>query len=812
MSALPSHARVVVIGGGIIGCSTAYHLAKKGIRDVVLIEKGVLTSGSTWHAAGMVGQLRANANITQLLRNSVSLYQTLETETGLSTGWRGNGSLRLCRTKDRQVEFERALTTARSFNLDIAMLGPREIGELCPGMDVGELRCGLFVASDGVANPSDLTMSLARGARQHGCRIFERTAVTAFDVRSGKIAAVETDGGRIACETVVLCAGVWSREIGRLAGVNIPALPSHHQYFVTERLPGLSRTMPSIRDPDAKTYFKEEVGGLVCGIYEENPVAYAGTPSPADADFKLFAEQAAQYEPLLPSMSRLFPALDQVGIKQWFNGLESFTEDTNFIVGEAPEVRNFFVGCGFNSMGIAAGGGAGQALADWIIEGQAPFDMWAVDIRRFARFHRSDSMVRLRALEGQGHHYAMQWPHYEFQTGRPLRRSPLYDRLKMAGACFGSKAGWERPNWFAPMGVEPVDTYSFSRANWFDVVGEEHRACREGVALFDQSSFAKFMVVGRDAETFLQRICAADVGKAPGRVTYTQMLNRSGGIECDLTAARLDANTYYVVTGTAFGLHDLCHMQRHAGEDDVAILDVTSAFGVLGLMGPRARDVLAGVAEADLSSQAFPFGSVREIMVAGAPVRALRISFVGELGWELHVPTEYMVHVFDALALAGQPFGLRHAGYRAIDSLRLEKGYVVWSADVGPDYTPLEAGLEAAVSFRKPSFVGRDALLAQREQPLEKRLVTISVDDTAAILLGRETIYRNGQVVGWLASGGYGYTVAKAIGLGYVRQPGGITPEFLTGGRFELDVAGQRFAARVHLKPLHDPEGLRLRS
>ena len=814
MKDLPVESQVVVIGGGIAGCSTAYHLAQNGCRDVVVLERAKITSGSTWHAAGMVGQLRASANLTQLLRHSVELYDRLEAETGLATGWKASGSLRLCCTRERRTEVERQITMARSFGLEIALLSPSEIAELCPGMNVEGVDCGVYVPSDGVASPSDLTMSLAKGARAGGCKIFEDTPVTGLVTERGRVTAVVTDKGTIKCARVVIAAGLWSREIGRLAGASIPIQPSHHQYMVTEKIEGLSSDMPAIRDPDNLTYFKEEVGGLIAGGYELNPIPYRRAPSLDDAEFKLFPEAVEHFEQFLPAMMTRFSALEKVGIKQWFNGLEAFTEDTYFILGETPEVRGLFVACGFNAMGIAAGGGTGMAIAHWVLEGEPPFDLWPVDIRRFSSFHRSNRNVLVRAVEGQGHHYAMHWPHYEFKAGRPLRRSAVYDRLQARGACFGSKAGWERPNWFAPIGVEARDSYSFERANWFPYVAEEHKACREAVAVFDQSSFSKALVVGRDAESALQRICAGNMGRPPGRLSYTQMLNERGGIECDLTVARLADDAYYLVTGTAMATHDLDHVRRHIDDsENVSVVDVTSQYGVLGLMGPKARDVLSALTEEDVGNAAFPFGHVRELMVAGAPVRAMRVTFVGELGWELHVPSEYMLRVYDALHDVGADHGLKDAGYRAIDSLRLEKRFCVWGAEVGPDYTPLEAGLGFAVAFDKNTpFIGRDALLRQRESSLDKQLVSFTVDKVDVTLLGRETIYRNGQVVGWLSSGGFGHTVGKPIGLGYVCNGGGVTDDHLLSASYELDVAGQRVPAQIHLRALYDPAGARPRS
>ena len=531
-------------------------------------------------------------------------------------------------------------------------------------------------------------------------------------------------------------------------------------------------------------------------------------------EFQLLSEDWDHFEPIMTQALARVPALENAGIKQLINGPESFTPDGNFILGEAPEVRGFYVGAGFNAFGIASAGGAGRALAEWIAAGEPPMDLWPVDIRRFGRHHRSEHWVRTRTLEAYAKHYTMAWPFEEYRSARPLRVSPLYQRLKDQGACFGEKLGWERPNWFAPPGVEPKDVYTYGRQNWFPYVAAEHQACRERVALFDQTSFAKFLLIGKDAERALQWICANDVGKPPGSLTYTQMLNARGGIECDLTVARLSATEYYIVTGTGFATHDFAWIRRNIPPDcaDATLVDVTSAYCVLALMGPRARDVLAQVTHADLSNAAFPFGAWREIDIAGALVRALRVTYVGELGWELHIPVESALVVYERLMEAGRQHGIVNAGYRAIESLRLEKGYRAWGSDIGPDHTPLEAGLAWAVKLAKGPFLGRDALLAQQSQPLKKRLACFTVDDPGVVLLGRETIYRDGQRVGWLSSAGWGYTVGKNIGFGYVRHPDGVDDAMLTSGSYELEVAAERVACRLHLGALYDPRAERVKA
>ena len=808
---LPAQAQVVVIGGGIAGCSTAYHLAKQGVSDVVLIEKDQLTAGSTWHAAGMVGQLRASASITRLLQYSVDLYQSLEALTGLSTGWKSTGSIRLCCTKDRRIEIERQVATARSYGVDAEFLSPPQIAELCPTMSTAGIDSGVYIPSDGNVNPSDLTQALARGARQLGVEIIEHTAVRGITLNNHRVSGIETSSGSIDCEQVAICAGLWSREIARLAGANIPLIPSFHQYMVTEPIKGIVPGMPGIRDPDRLTYFKEEVGGLAAGGYEFNPVPYDGKPSADDPEFRLFPEMTDHFAQFMPGMVERFPQLETVGIKRWFRGLESFTEDTYFILGELPEVRGLFCACGFNAMGIAAGGGAGMALAQWMGDGESPFDLWPVDIRRFSAYHRSDRQLGPRVLEGQGHHYAMHWPHFEFQAGRPLRRSALYDRLQASGACFGSKTGWERANWFARDGKPAVDNYTFGQPDWHNAVGAEHMACRERAALFDQSSFVKLLVTGVDAESLLQRLCATDVAVPPGTVRYAPMLDRHGGVACDLTVARLSPTDFYLVSGTAMATHDIDHIARHIRPAErVSVVDITSGYGVLGLMGPQSRALLQQLAESDLGRDMFPFGTVQNVMIAGAPVRVLRISFVGELGYELHVPSEYLLTVFDALHDVGAEHGLVNAGYRAIDSLRLEKQFCAWGAEIGPDHSLLEAGLGFAVDQNKTDFVGREAVYAQRSAPLKKKLATFTITGDQP-LLGGETIYRDGEVAGWITSGGFAHSFVCPVGLGHVRREEGVDTDYLVSGRYELDVAGTRIPAEISLRALYDPTGARMR-
>jgi len=808
---LPAQAEIVVIGGGVVGCSTAYHLARDHRRDVVLIEQNRLTSGSTWHAAGLVGQLRSSASITQLLRRSVALYSRLEAETGLATGWKMTGCLRLAMEQERMVEFRRLATTARSFGMDMHIVSPAEVKRMWPLINVDDLVGASFTPSDGQASPSDVTMALAKGARMNGARLVEGARVTGFGFQNGRIVRVETDKGSIDCDKVVNCGGLWARQIGALAGVNVPLQPMKHQYIVTDIVPGLARDAPTLRDPDRRTYFKEEVGGLVIGGYEPNPQGWTTGDVPSDFAFRLFDDDFAHFEPhLVHAMARV-PALEKVGVKRMIHAPESFTADGNFILGRAPECGNFFVGAGFNAFGIASGGGAGWALAAWVVEDEAPLDLWAVDIRRFSTLHADRGWLLARVTEATAKHYAIAYPYEEFSSGRPRLVSPLYERLKARGAVFGQKLGWERANWFAPPGVEPKDVYQMGRQNWFEAVGEEHRAARERVAIFDQSSFAKFEIVGKDAEAALSRLCAGDPARPPGRLIYTQMLNSRGGIECDLTIARIAEDRYFLVTGTGFRTHDAAWIEEHVPPgSDARLEDVTEARATLALMGPWSRKLLQRVTDDDLSNAAFPFAHVREISVAGRPALALRITYVGELGFELHMANAEAPHIFDALVSAGADLGVTLAGYRAIESLRLEKGFRAWGADITPNDNPYEAGLGFAVSLREArDFIGRSALLAQRDSPLKKRLATFVCDDESVVLVGRETILRNGEPVGYLTSGGFGYTIGRPIGLGYVRRAEGVDDDWALSGRYELVVAETPTPCRISFAPLYDPEGAR---
>jgi sarcosine dehydrogenase len=810
---LPSHAQIIVIGGGIVGCSTAYHLAKHHKADVIVLEQGRVTSGTTWHAAGLVGQLRASASVTRVLKYSVDLYKNLQAETGLETGWKMTGCLRLATTQDRWIEYKRLATTAQSFGMDMHLVSPEEVKRMWPLMEVGDLIGASWLPTDGQASPSDITQSLAKGARMNGAKFHEGVRVTGFEKTAGRIVAVITDQGKITCEKVVNCAGMWARQLGAMAGINVPLQAVKHQYIITEKIPGLSADAPTLRDPDRRTYFKEEVGGLVMGGYEPDPISWTTDDLPHDWEFRLFDDDFDHFDQHLEQAIARIPALEKTGVKKMINGPESFTPDGNFILGRANECENMFVGAGFNAFGIAAGGGVGWVLADWVMQGEAPLDLWAVDIRRFSDLHKDRQWVNDRTLEAYGKHYTVGFPHEEYESGRPRLASPLYGRLKKQGAVFGSKLGWERPNWFAPKGQVPEDHYTMGRQNWFEAVGQEHQHIRAHVGVFDQTSFAKFEIHGSDAAEALEWVCANRVAREPGRLTYTQLLNTRGGIEADLTVSRMSSDHFYIVTGTGFRSHDFGWIAEHLPRGkDISFNDVTEEYATLSLMGPKARDVLAASTRDDVSNTAFPFGLVREIEIAGHTLWALRVTYVGELGWELHMPMAATVDVYECLMGFGAREHIKPVGYRALESLRLEKAYRAWGSDITANDTPFEAGLGWAVKIRSGlPFLGRDALESVAASPLKKSFVGFSLDDPEIVLLGRETILRNGEFAGYLTSGGYGYSIGKPIGLGYVRRMEGVTSDYLLSGHYELIVASETHKANISLEPFLDPSNLRVK-
>ncbi len=823
---IPQHARVVIIGGGIIGCSVAYHLTKLGWTDVVLLEQGQLSCGTTWHAAGLVGQLRAQESMTRLIRYSTALYAELEAETGLGTGWKQCGSLSVARTAERMTQLKRTAAVARAYGVTCEVISPQEAGDLWPVMRTDDLLGAVWLPGDGKANPTDLTQALARGARSRGARIVENTRVTAIHTQQTRSGAREVSGlawrnkdgaeGTIGAEIVVNCAGQWAKAVGRMCDVTVPLHSAEHYYIVTERIAGVHPDLPVMRDPDGFIYFKEEVGGLVMGGFEPDAKPWGMDGIPENFEFQLLPDDWDQFEILMKNALQRVPALETAQVRQFYNGPESFTPDNNFMLGEAPELRRFFVGAGFNSMGIASAGGAGMALAEWIVAGTPTMDLWPVDIRRFARFNGNDTWLHDRVKETLGLHYAMPWPNRELDSARPFRRSPLYTMLRDAGASFGSKMGWERPNFFAPSPTDAKIDYAFGQQNWLPWSGAEHRACREGVALFDMSSFSKFLVKGRDAEAVLQGIVANDVAVLPGTTVYTGMLNERGGYESDFTLTRLAPDQYLIVSGSAQTTRDFDYIEKSIPHDShCTLVDVTGQYAVLAVMGPRARDLLQSVSKADWSNAAFPFGQSREVDIGYATVRATRLTYVGELGWELYVPVEFAAGVYETLQHAGVAFGLVNAGYYAIDSLRIEKGYRAWGRELTPDTNPFEAGLSFACKLDKDiEFCGRAALLKLREEPLRRRMVVLTADSAAdRMLWGGEAILRDGKPVGFISSAAFGHTFGCPVAMGYVNNPDGAADTaYLTSGHYAIDVAGDLLPATLHLKAPYDPRSERVKS
>ena len=822
---VPQHARVVIVGGGIVGCSVAYHLTKLGWTDVVLLEQGQLSCGTTWHAAGLVGQLRAQESMTKLIRYSTALYAELEADTGLATGWKQCGSLSVARTAERMTQLKRTAAVARAYGVTCDVIGPQEAGDLWPAMRTDDLLGAVWLPGDGKANPTDLTQALARGARTRGARIVENTRITAIHTRptpggrevSG-LAWRNKDGaeGTIGAEIVVNCAGQWAKAVGRLCGVTVPLHSAEHYYIVTERIAGVHPDLPVMRDPDGFIYFKEEVGGLVMGGFEPNAKPWGMNGIPENFEFQLLPDDWDQFQILMENALQRVPALETAQVRQFYNGPESFTPDNNFILGEAPELRHFFVGAGFNSMGIASAGGAGMALAEWIVAGTPTMDLWPVDIRRFARFNGNDTWLHDRVKETLGLHYAMPWPNRELDSARPFRRSPLYAMLRDEGASFGSKMGSERPNFFAPSPEQAKIEYAFGQQNWLPWSGAEHRACREGVALFDMTSFSKFLVKGRDAESVLQGIVTNDVAVPTGTTVYTGMLNERGTYESDFTLTRLADDQYLIVSGSAQSTRDFDYLEKSIPHDQhCTLVDVTGQYAVLAVMGPRSRELLQSISKADWSNAAFPFGQSREVDIGYATVRATRLTYVGELGWELYVPVEFAAGVYETLHAAGKPFGLLNAGYYAIDSLRIEKGYRAWGRELTPDSNPFEAGLAFACKLDKPiPFRGREALLKLRAEPLRRRMVVLTADGAAdRMLWGGEAILRDGKPVGFVSSAAFGHTFGCPVAMGYINHPDGVADTaYLTSGRYEIDVAGELLPATVHLKAPYDPRSERVKS
>ena len=813
---VPQRAQVVIVGGGIVGCSVAYHLARLGWTDVVLLEQGQLSCGTTWHAAGIIGQLRTHPSLTRLMLDSSRLYAGLEAETGLGTGWNQSGALWVAASEDRMVQLRRTVDMARAQGVQAHLISAAEAAAMWPLMHAADLVGAVWLPDDAKANPSDITQALARGARDRGVRICERTKVTGWAVDRGRVSSVRTAGGDIECEYVVNCGGAWAKALGQQVGVTIPLYPAEHYYIVTQAIEGLDRATPTLRDPDGYTYFKEEVRGLLMGGFEPDAKPWlASDEIPEPFEFQLLPEDWDQFDILMRNAMHRVPAMAAAGVKKFYNGPESFTPDHNFILGAAPELDNYFVAAGFNSSGIAFAGGAGSALARWIVAGEPDLDLSPVDVCRFTPMQGNERWLRQRVQEIVGLHFAMAWPNREPESARGVRRSPVHHLLESRGACFGTKVGWERANWFAPDGVKPVVEYGWGRQNWFGHSAAEHQAAREDVALFDQTSFAKIAVRGADAEAALQYLCSNDVAVPPGRTVYTGMLNDRGGYEADVTVTRIRWNEYLLVTSSAQAVHDLELLRRGVPPGlAVEFFDVTSAFAVLSVMGPRSRALLAALSGDDFSAGAFGFGHSREVDLAGLTVRATRLTYVGELGWELYVPSEVAVAAFERLTDPGGAVTPRLAGYYAIESLRLEKGYRAFGRELSPDTTPVEAGLTFACKLKTSiGFRGREAVEAQQAAGVTRRLASFVLTDPDAYAWGGELLVRDGEPVGFVSSAAFGHTLGAAVLLGYAerRDGGRADREWLGQGHYQVAIGGDFYDVTASLRPPYDPSGARIR-
>jgi 4-methylaminobutanoate oxidase (formaldehyde-forming) len=797
-------ARAVVIGGGVGGCSVLYWLARLGWQDLLLVERADLTSGSTFHSAGLVGQLRGSLSLTKMMMSSVELYRSLEAETGLETGWREVGSLRLASSQERLEEISRQAGWAKTFGLPLELISADEAQRRFPPMSTDGVLGAAFLPTDGYIDPSQLTFALAEGARRRGAELATNTRVTGIRVERGRVTGVETEKGDVETEIVVNAGGMFARELGALAGVEVPVVPMAHEYLVLKPS-GLPLDMPTMRDPSLLVYFRPESGGLIMGGYERDPAPWSLAGIPSDFNGKLLEEDWPRFEPLLENALVRVPSLGDMEVVKLINGPEAFTPDNEFILGPT-DVRGLWTAAGFCAHGLAGAGGMGKLVAEWIVEGTPSLDVWEMDSRRFGTAYRSRAYTLARTLEVYSTYYDVKYPGHERQAGRPLRLSPAYPRLQQLGAVFGEKSGWERANWFEPnaaAGDESLRPRGWAGKLWSPAIGAEHRACREAAAIFDETSFAKIEVSGEGAAEFLERLCDNRVARAVGAITYTQMLNRRGGIECDFTVTRLADDRFRIVTGTAFGQHDLAWIRSSAPDDgSVAVEDVTSRFACFGIWGPKARDVLQPLVVEPLD---FSYMTARELAVGSVPCLALRVTYVGELGWELYCPSEFGLRLWDELWAAGREHGLVAGGYKAIDSMRLEKGYRVWGADITPDESPYEAGLGFAVKLDKGEFVGRDALAAAGEP--EQRLACLTLADPRAVALGSEPVRADGRILGRVTSGGYGYTVERSIAYAYL--PAELTAP---GTPVEVEIFGEWVGGEVAAEPLYDPSGERLRA
>ncbi|MEM7563561.1 MAG: FAD-dependent oxidoreductase [Pseudomonadota bacterium] len=814
---IPQRASAVIIGGGVIGSSVAYHLAKLGWTDVVLLERNQFSCGTTWHAAGLVGTMRANESQARLCEYSMSVLTDLEAETGQSTGFKQVGSLSIAHSVARFEELKRVAAMNNAFGVtQVDIVTPEEIKSLYPYLETGDLLGGSWVAQDGTASPVDVTQAFVKGARQRGALCLEGVRVTGINKADGRVTGVVTTEGEIEADFVVNCGGLWGREIGRMAGVSVPLHACEHYYAHTEKLDDLPSNLPVMRDHDKCAYYREDAGSLLIGAFEPNAIPWGQKGVPLDFSFEeLEGHLDEQFMPVLEDAMYRVPMLQECGWRSFFCGPESFTPDDQFHMGEAPELKNFYVACGLNSVGIQTSGGLGRALADWMHIGKAPMDLWGNDIRRMFPFQSTQAYIEDRVSETLGLLYDNHYPYKQMETARNLRHSPLHERLVERNACFGEAAGWERANWFAPEGVEPKYEYSFGKQNWFEHSAEEHKAAREKVVVFDQTSFSKYLVQGRDAVNVLQRVSSANVDVEPGRMVYTHWLNDHGGIEADLTVTRLAENEFWVISGASQTIKDLHWLKSHIQDDEFCcVSDITNAWAMLGVMGPDSRALLSETLGHDMSTEHFPFGDFQPIELGMTRGYAGRVSYVGELGWELYVPVDQARHGFDYLWEKGESHGLRMGGMHALNSCRMEKKFVHYGHDVADHDTPLECGMSFVCAYdKKIPFIGRDAIMEQRDSRsfMKKRLVQFLLEDPEITLYHHEPIMRDGKIVGHLTSGDYAHTLGGAIGLGYVEVEEEVTKDYLEAGSFEIDVAGVRIPAKASLSAMYDPRAERMR-
>lgn len=810
-TALPTHAQVVVIGGGIVGCSTAYHLTKEGFKDVLVLERKELGSGTTFAAAGLLAQLRQNREMSNLAKYALELYSGIEAETGVSAGFVKTGAVGVCQTEDRRREWLRGAQMAKAFDIEMHEISLSEAEKLVPMMNTSDLNSAFYLPGDGQVDPIGATQSLAKGAKMGGATIIENCKVLDINTNNGVIKSVTTDQGTVTCEYVVNCAGMWGRQIGKMTRTSIPLHAAEHLHAITVPIEGLKKHFPTVRDFDGYTYFKEESGGILLGGFEPVAHPYGRKGIPENWKFTELAEDWDQLEIFMECGFERFPALEDAQIRHLQVSAESFTPDNAFMCGEAPGVKNLFVGCGMNSVGIASSAGVGRALAQWIKKGSPDEQLWPVDVRRYFPWQQNTSYVHDRVKESVGILYEHHYPNRQRTTARPAICSPLHDRLKANGACFSMIAGWERADWFAPEGVDPVHEYSWGRANWFGPQGEEHKAVRHGVGMYDLTSMGKFIVQGRDAEAVLQNLCTNDISGPIGTCTYTPMVNEKGGFEQDVTVTRNDEESYFIVTAAGTVIRDLDYIKRRIPADSICtITDVTHGYAMLAIMGPKSRDLLSALTDTDLSNEAFPYGSAQEIDVAYARPLALRMSYVGELGWELYIPSHMALPVFDAIMEEGKKHGLKLVGMQAVNSLRLETGYRHWESDITPDDNPYEAGLGFGVKLDKGDFIGKEALVKAKEAPKTRRMVMFTLDDNQeAMLYGNEPVYRNGEFIDTLSSGAYGFEVGCPIGMGYLINKDGITVDWMKEGKYELMVEGKLWPATLHLSSPYDPKNQR---